>query len=123
VRKSTEQQMNDMKTTMVTLGSRLDRGEGRSSVADPTTTEQIRQLALSVQGLATSRDSGTGQSHGVSVAVAAIIGFFALLASIASIGAFIMSFSNSAVLDSRKAAIFDDRVTINPPRQKQLQQQ
>lgn len=107
VRKSTEQQMNDLKATIVTLGSRLDRGEGRASIADPTTTEQIRNLAAAVSNLATSRDTGTGQSHGIGIAVAGALGFFTLVSTIASVAAVMISLS--------KPGTVTERVTLAPP--------
>ncbi len=62
VRKSTEQQLNDIKTTQATLASRLDRGEGRTSVSDPATAEALKMLAVAVGGLNKSTDTSAGAS-------------------------------------------------------------
>ena len=113
VRKSTEQQMNDLKTTQVALGSRLDRGEGRSSIADPATTDQIRHLTNAVTDLSKSRDTSTGQSGGISIVVAAILGFFAIVSAVASVSAVMMSYSNSYALE--KAHERDSRIDRTPP--------
>ena len=94
VRKSTEQQMYDLKQQQVALGSRLDRGEGRSSIADPTTTEQIRNLANSVADLVKSRDTTKGESGGIGMAVAGLIGFFTIVSTIASVAAVVISIEN-----------------------------
>jgi hypothetical protein len=105
VRKSTEQQMYDIKTAQVALGSRLDRGEGRSSIADPVTTEQIRNLSNAVTDLAKSRDTTKGESGGIGMAVASILGFFAIISTIASVAAVIIAISNKAVIGNERVII------------------
>jgi hypothetical protein len=98
VRKSTELQINDLKANMQALGSRLDRGEGRTSVSDPALTEQMRSLTSTVSDLARSRDTGTGQSHGMGMAVAALLGFFAIVSTIASVSAVVISLNKPVVV-------------------------
>jgi len=110
VRKSTEQQINDIKASQITLGSRLDRGEGRSSIADPATTDQIRHLAVAVTDLSKSRDAGAGQSSGVGIAVAAVLGFFAIISTVASVAAVVVALNKST-----PTATFNDRTTVGPP--------
>jgi hypothetical protein len=70
--RNTDEKINDLK-------SRLDRGEGRTSVSDPAAAEGMKLLASAIESLKTSRDQGTGHTKGMSdisgwvVAVAGLI--------------------------------------------------
>jgi hypothetical protein len=107
VRKGTEQQVNDLKTGLQTLASRLDRGEGRTSVSDPALNDNIRSLSSTVTDLSKSRDTGTGQSGGIGIAVAAVLGLFAVISTVASVAAVVISFS--------RAPAVTERITVAPP--------
>lgn len=67
VRRNTESQINDLK-------SRLDKGEGRTSISDPATVEALRQMSAAVAGLAASRDQATGGHKAASDQTAFIFG-------------------------------------------------
>jgi hypothetical protein len=55
--KNTDGKINDIK-------SRLDKGEGRLSVADPAATEAMKLLTAEVRALLLSRDTLAGQATG-----------------------------------------------------------
>jgi hypothetical protein len=87
--RNTDDKINDVK-------SRLDKGEGKTSVSDPAVTEQMRALTHAVADLSKSRDTGAGQSAGMSTVIAAILGFFVLVSSIASVTAVVVSLTKAA---------------------------
>ena len=107
VRKSTEQQLYDLKSSLIALGSRLDRGEGRASIADPSTTAQLQQLTVAMQSLATSRDAGKGQSAGIGIAVAAVLGFFTIMSSVVSVATILMTRPTPPTVN--------ERIVVSPP--------
>jgi hypothetical protein len=55
--KTTDDKINDVK-------SRLDKGEGRTSVSDPATIEALRLLATAVSNLDQNRDRSVGHTQG-----------------------------------------------------------
>lgn len=78
VRRNTEAQINDLK-------SRLDKGEGKTSVSDPAVAEGIRTLSAMVKELAANRDTNTGKEQGIGQVVGYIVGAVGVLAGLAAI--------------------------------------
>jgi hypothetical protein len=79
--KNTDDKINDVK-------SRLDKGEGRSSVADPSTIEVLRQLSGTVADLKGRAATGEGHSKGSSDVVMWIFGGVGMLVGAAGLIAF-----------------------------------
>jgi len=75
---SLEMQINDLK-------SRLDKGEGRSSVADPSTIEVLRQLSGTVAELKGGAATGAGRSSGMGDIIGWIFGGVGVLVGIGSL--------------------------------------
>lgn len=48
------------------LKGRFDRGEGRTSISEPGTSDEIQKLRSAILNLATSRDAAVGHSAGIS---------------------------------------------------------
>jgi hypothetical protein len=57
VTRNTDEKINDLK-------SRLDTGEGKTSVSDPAIADAVRQLGVLVANLGTTRDTAEGRSKG-----------------------------------------------------------
>lgn len=55
------------------LKGRLDRGEGRTSISEPGTSDEISKLRAAILNLATSRDTMVGHAQGVSQTTAMLI--------------------------------------------------
>jgi hypothetical protein len=64
VRRNTEQQMNTLKENFNGLTSRLDRGEGKTSVSDPATARALEAVAAAVTALRTTSDAHVGAAKG-----------------------------------------------------------
>lgn len=65
-RRNTELQINDIK-------GRLDKGEGKTSITEPGTSDEIGKLRAAILNLATSRDTMVGHAQGVSQTTAMLI--------------------------------------------------
>jgi len=78
MKSSLEMQINDVK-------SRLDKGEGRSSVADPSTIEVLRQLSGTVAELKVGASSNAGHSKGAGDTIGWIFGGVGVLVGIGSL--------------------------------------
>lgn len=64
------------------MKGRIDRGEGKSAISDPTTQEHVRILSAQVSNLIMSRDTATGRGAGMQAAWAVVLGAGALIVSI-----------------------------------------
>lgn len=78
MKSSLEMQINDVK-------SRLDKGEGRSSVADPSTIEVLRQLSGTVAELKMGATTNAGRSRGAGETIGWIFGGVGVLVGIGSL--------------------------------------
>jgi hypothetical protein len=78
IKQNSDEKINDVK-------SRLDRGEGKSDVANPAVTEALRVLAASVSDLTRRQDNSSGHRQGVGDFVGWIVGGVGLLVAIASV--------------------------------------
>jgi len=85
VSRNTDDKINDVK-------SRLDKGEGRSSVADPSTIEVLRQLSATVAELKTGAAAGLGKETGqsstwayVAVAISLLFGLIGAVGGVAAL--------------------------------------
>lgn len=80
VRRNTEAQINDLK-------SRLDKGEGRSSIADPAIGDALREMLRDIKHLAASRDVAAGQKQGHSEIWGIIVGAVGLAVGLSIVAA------------------------------------
>jgi hypothetical protein len=65
------------------LKGRMDRGEGKSSVADPDTTAKLNALMAQVASLGTARDQHTGSERTSDASSAKLISFVAIAVTLA----------------------------------------
>lgn len=86
VRRNTDVQINDLK-------SRLDKGEGKNSVADPMLTATLAQLGDAISGLKSSNDQNIGHSKGTSDNWGAILGAASLAVAVITIVAGVIGFT------------------------------
>lgn len=85
VTRNTDDKINDLK-------SRLDKGEGRTSVSDPEVAEGIRQLRATMADLAKSRDTGAGYGAGQAGLWGLIVGGLGLLFGLGSFVVMMLKF-------------------------------
>lgn len=71
-------QINDLK-------SRLDKGEGKTSVSDPAVADAVRQLGIVVSNLTAAKDTNAGHAKGASDNMGYIIGIGGLLFAAAAL--------------------------------------
>lgn len=81
MKSSLELQINDLK-------SRLDKGEGRSSIADPSTVEVLRQLTATVAELKAGSNSSAGQTKGAGDTIMWIFGGVGMLVGLVGLVSF-----------------------------------
>lgn len=72
VTRNTDDKINDIK-------SRLDKGEGKSSVSDPQTSLALERLTVAVASISKTTDIGTGHSQGSAALWGYIVGGLGLL--------------------------------------------
>jgi hypothetical protein len=83
VMKNTEAQINDLK-------SRLDKGEGRTSISDPATTDVLKQLTIAVSNLDQTRNESKGRTKAMDDGRAYLVAFGAMIVTAIAIVGFIL---------------------------------
>jgi len=81
VRRNTDTQINDIK-------SRLDKGEGRSTIVDPAVNNAISQLAMDVRSL---REDKTQPQHGISMIAGMVLTGFVVISSMVGVAGLIIA--------------------------------
>jgi hypothetical protein len=82
--KNTDEKINDLK-------SRLDRGEGKTSVSDPAVADGLRSLKDMVASLASSRDGGAAAAAAKTAQTSFLIAVVVAAVSVAGLGLTIVS--------------------------------
>jgi hypothetical protein len=88
MRRNTDVQINDLK-------SRMDKGEGRSGISDPATSEALRVLTVAVGHLSAANNQGEGGARAKADYTATIFGVAGLLAAVIVIIGGLFAFSGS----------------------------
>lgn len=78
VRRSTDDKINDLK-------SRLDKGEGKMSIADPAISDRLDHLTRTVSGLTHIGDRTSGRDMGMAQSWGYIVGAIGMLVGVATL--------------------------------------
>lgn len=76
-------QYHSIADRLTSLESRLDRGEGRTSVSDPAVSDRVAKLGSMIADLTKSRDAGVGHAAGISQNTGLVIALVGLAISAA----------------------------------------
>ena len=74
------------------LKGRMDRGEGKTSVADPATATALSQMSAMLASLAASRDTSAGKGAGATQLWGFIVGGIGMLVSVISVAIAVITF-------------------------------